>query len=75
MCPVVDKQMIIAVQLEHVEAQHEALQNRVGLERDDTVQIALILGPEDGAINFAIKLLQKVVLAQRLHIIYIEDRE
>lgn len=42
-CSIVDKQMVIAVQLEHVEAQHEALQDRVRLEGDDTVQVALVL--------------------------------
>lgn len=54
---IIDEQMIIAVQLEHVEAQHEALQYRVRLKGDDTVQVAFVLGPQDSAINFTVKLL------------------
>lgn len=69
-CSIVDKQMVIAVQLEHVEAQHKALQDRVRLEGDDAVQVALVLWPEHGSIDFAIELLQKVILAQWLHVVW-----
>lgn len=40
---IVDEQMVVAVQLQHVEAQHKALQDRVRLEGDDAVQVALVL--------------------------------
>jgi len=42
---IVDQQVIVAVELQHVEAEHEALQHRVRLEGDDAVQIPLILRP------------------------------
>lgn len=66
---IVDQQVIVAVELQHVEAEHEALQHRVRLEGDDAVQIPLILRPEHCSIDLPIKLLQEVVLAQRLHVV------
>lgn len=66
---VIHVQVIVAVQLQHVEAQHEPLQYGVRLERDDAVQIALVLRPEHGALDLAVQLLQEVVLTQRLHVI------
>lgn len=67
---VVHVQVIVAVHLHHVEAQHEALQNGVRLERDDAVQVALVLRPEYGTLNLAVDLLQEMVLANRLHVIW-----
>jgi len=66
---IVDQQVIVTVELQHVEAEHEALQHRVRLEGDDAVQIPLILRPEHCSIDLPIKLLQEVVLAQRLHVV------
>jgi len=66
---IIDKQMIIAIQLEHIESEHETLQDRVRLKGDHTVQVAFDLGPKYSSINFAVKLLKKVILAQRLHVI------
>lgn len=66
---IVHVQMIVAVQLQHIEAQHEALQNGMRLEGDDAVQIAFVLRPQHGPIDFAVQLLEKVVFAQRLHVI------
>jgi len=40
---IVNQQMIVAVQLQHVEAEHEALQHRVRLEGDNAVKIPLVL--------------------------------
>lgn len=70
MGPVVDQQVIVAVQLQHIEAQHEPLQHRVRLEGDDAVQVAFVLGPQYGAVNLPVQLLQEVVLAQRLHVVW-----
>lgn len=66
---IVDQQVIVAVQLEHVEAQHEALEDRVRLEGDDAVQVAFVLRPEHGPVDLSVQLLQEVVLAQRLHVV------
>lgn len=43
------------------------------LEGDDTIQISLVLRPQDGAVNLSVQLLQEVVLAQRLHVICNEN--
>lgn len=72
---IVHVQVIVTVQLQHVEAQHKALQYGVRLERDDAVQIAFVLRPEYGALDLAVQLLQKVVLAQRLHVIWAKERK
>lgn len=37
MCTIVDEKMIIAVEVQHVKPEHEALQDGVCLEGDDTV--------------------------------------
>lgn len=66
---VVDEQVVVAVELQLVEAQHETLQDRVRLERDDTVQVGLVLRAQQRAVDLAVLLLQKVVLAQRTHVI------
>lgn len=64
---VVNVQMVVAVQLQEVEPEHEPLQDRVGLERDDAVQVALVLRPEHRAIYLPVQVHEEVVLAQRLH--------
>jgi len=71
---IVDQQVIVAVELQHVEAEHKALQHRVRLEGDDAVQIPLILRPEHCSIDLPVKLLQEVVLAQRLHVVCKEEK-
>lgn len=67
MCPIVDVEMVVTVQLQEVETQHEALQDRVSLEGDDAVEVALVLRPQEGAVDLPVHLLQEVALAQRLH--------
>ncbi len=66
---VVDEQMIVAVELKLIEAEHETLEDRFRLESDEAIQIVLVLWPQNGPIDFAIKLLQKMALAQRRHVI------
>ena len=66
---VVDEQMIVAVELELVEAQHEPLQDGLRLEGNDAVQIGFVLRTQNSAVDLAIELLQEVVLAQRRHVI------
>lgn len=66
---VVDEQVVVTVQVEHVEPQHEALQDRVCLEGDDAVETLLVLRAQHGAVDLPVQLLQEVVLAQRLHVI------
>lgn len=63
MSSVVDEQVVVAVQMQHVEPQHEALKNRVGLESDDAVQTLLVLRPQHSTVDLPVQLLQEVVLA------------
>jgi hypothetical protein len=43
MGPVIYEEMVVAVELQDVEAEHEPLQDGVRLEGDDTVQVSLVL--------------------------------
>jgi hypothetical protein len=54
-CSVVDEQVIVAVQIEHLEAQHEALQDRVRLEGEDAVEVALIARHNLGAVDLPVR--------------------
>ena len=69
MGPVIYEEVVIAVQLEEVEAQHEALQDGVGLEGYDTVQVPLVLGLQHRAVYLPVQQRQEVVFAQRRHVI------
>lgn len=51
---IVHVEVVVAVQLQQVEVQHEPLQDAVRLERDGAVQVALISRPEYPAIQLAI---------------------
>lgn len=63
MCPIVDIQMVVTVQLQEVKTKHEALEDRVSLEGDDAVEVPLVLRPQEGAVNLPVHLLQEVTLA------------
>lgn len=63
MCSVIHIQMVIAVELQHVEVQHEALQHAVRLEGDGAVQVALVARPDHAAFHLAVLPLEEVVLA------------
>ena len=67
---IVDEKMIVAIELKLIKAQHEPLQNRLRLEGDDAVEIGFVLRSQNSAVDFAIQLLQEMVLAQRRHVIY-----
>lgn len=66
-CTIVYVQVIVAVQLQKVEPQHEPLQNRMRLERNHAVEIPLIPRPENGPVDLPVQLLEEVVLAEGLH--------
>lgn len=66
---VVNEQVIVTVELKLIETQHETLQDRLRLECDEAIQIVLVLRPQNGAIDLAIELLQKMALAKRSHVI------
>ena len=61
---VIDEKMIVAIELELVEAKHKTLQDGLRLERDDAIEVRFVLRPQHSAIDFAVELLQKVVLAE-----------
>ena len=67
---IVDEKMIVAIELKLIKAQHEPLQNRLRLEGDDAVEIGFVLRSQNSTVDFAIQLLQEMVLAQRRHVIY-----
>lgn len=54
MLTVEDVQVIVAVELEHLEAQHEPLQDRVGLEGHNTLEIPLVLRHNFSAFNLPV---------------------
>lgn len=60
---IVHVQMVVAVELQHLEVQHEPLQDAVRLEGDGAVQVALVAGPEHAAVHLAVLPLEEVVLA------------
>lgn len=66
---VVDEEVIVAVELEQIEAEHKLLQDRLSLERDGAIQVGLILRPQHGAVNLAVELLKKMRFAQGCHVI------
>lgn len=65
--PVVDEQVVVAVQLEALEPQHEPLEDGVRLEGDGALQVPLAPGSEHGALDHAVVLLQEGVVAQLRH--------
>lgn len=66
---IVNEQVIVAVELQLIEAQHEPLQDRFRLEGHDAIDVRVVLRAEHGAVDLAVDLLQKVALAQRCHVI------
>lgn len=66
---VVHIQMVIAVQLQHVEVQHESLQNAVRLEGNRAVKVPLVARPHHATFHLAVLPLEEVVFAYRVHII------
>lgn len=56
--PIVDVEMVVAVELEYVESQHEPLEDGVRLECDHAVQVAFVFRIEDGSVYFTIQLLE-----------------
>ncbi len=53
MSAVVDDELVVAVDSQVLEADHESLEDRLGLEGDDAVQLALVVGRHDGAVDHA----------------------
>lgn len=54
MLAVEDVKVIVAVELEHFEAKHETLQDRVGLERHDALEVPLVLRHHLGAFDLPV---------------------
>jgi hypothetical protein len=69
MGPIIYEEMVIAVELQEVETQHEALQDGVCLERDDSVQVPFVLRLQNCAIYLPVLKRQEVVLALRRHVV------
>jgi hypothetical protein len=61
---VVYEEMIIAVQLQEVEPEHEPLQDRMGLEGDDAVEVPLVLRLQHSPVYLPVQQRQEVVLAE-----------
>lgn len=72
-CAVVDQEVVVAVQLKLIEAEHEFLQDRFCLERDGTIQVWLILRSQNRPVDLAVQLLQEMSLAQGCHVICPSD--
>lgn len=69
MGPIVYEKMVITVQLQEIEPQHEALQDGVRLEGDDAVQVPLVLRLQHCSIYLAVLKRQEVVLTLRRHVV------
>lgn len=50
---VVDDELVVAIDPQPLETEHEALQDRLGLERDNAVHIQLIVAGDDSAVDGA----------------------
>ena len=48
---VVDDEVVVAVNVHRVEPEHEPLQDGLGLEGDHALDVALVLGHDDGAVH------------------------
>jgi len=66
--------VIVAVELELIEAEHKLLQNGLCLERDGAIQVGFILGSEDSAVDLAVELLQEMSFTEGCHVICMTDR-
>lgn len=64
MSAIVDEQMVIAVELQLIKAQHKSLQDGLRLEGDDAIEIRFVLRSQNGTVDLAIQLLQEMVLAE-----------
>lgn len=69
MSAVVDVEVIIAVECQLLEPQHELLQNGVRLERDRAVEVVLRLGADDGAIDLLVQRVDALAETQRRDVI------
>lgn len=63
MSAIVHVEVVVAVELQQVEVQHEPLQDAMRLERHRAVQVALVARPEHTAVELAVLPLEEVVLA------------
>ena len=70
MSAVVDVEVIIAVECQLLEPQHELLQNGVRLERDRAVEVVLRLGADDGAIDLLVQRVDALAETQRRDVIW-----
>ena len=48
---VVDEELVVAVDDQLLEPEHEPLEDALGLEGDDAVHVALVLGDDHGAVD------------------------
>lgn len=62
--PVEHEQVVIAVQGQLLEAQHEALQDRVRLEGEDAVQVRLVLRRYQCPVNLLVEWVESLSVAQ-----------
>lgn len=67
---VVYEEMVVAVELQEVEAKHETLQDGMRLKGDDTVEVPLVLRLEHRPVYLPVQERQEVVLTQRRHVIW-----
>lgn len=66
---VVDVKVIVAVELQLVEAQHEPLKDAMRLESDGAVEIPLVLRYQNGTVDFCVEIPHEVLFAHVGHLI------
>ena len=64
MSAIINEQMVVAVELQLIKAQHKSLQDGLRLEGDDAIEIRFVLRSQNGTVDLAIQLLQEMVLAE-----------
>lgn len=67
MSPIINIKMIVTVQLQPIKSKHKPLKYGVGLKSYHTVDFLFILAEQHRTIYLPVKLLKKMVFAERLH--------
>lgn len=66
---IVDVEMVVAVQLQLVETQHEPLEDAMRLEGDGAVKVPLVLRDENRPVDLPVEVPHEVLLAHVAHLI------
>lgn len=63
-----DVEVIVAIELQAIEPEHEALEDAVRLESNGAIERSLVLRRYDGPLDLPVKISQEVILANVCHL-------